>query len=82
MPIYEYKCEQCGAVTERLQKSMQDEEKPACSQCGSSKTSRILSRPFVSVKDDSSNQKATCCGRDTLCEIPPCTSDNVCQREL
>lgn len=81
MPIYEYKCEKCGAVTERLQKSMQDEEKSTCSQCGSSKTSRILSMPFVSVKSSSSSQGATCCGRDTRCETPPCASDNVCRRK-
>ena len=81
MPIYEYKCEECGAVTERLQKSMQGEKKPACSKCGSSKTSRILSTSFVSVKGGSSSQGATCCGRDTRCETPPCASDNVCRRE-
>ncbi len=81
MPIYEYKCEECGAVTERLQKSMQHEEKPTCSQCGSSRTARILSTPFVSVKGGSSSQGVTCCGRDTPCETPPCAADDICRRE-
>ena len=42
MPIFEYKCEQCGHVMEVLQKSRKA-SKQTCAQCGSSETKKMLS---------------------------------------
>lgn len=42
MPIFEYKCEQCGHVTEVLQKSRKA-SKQICAKCGSSDTKKMLS---------------------------------------
>ena len=42
MPIFEYKCQQCGHVTEVLQKSRKA-AKQVCAQCGSSDTKKMLS---------------------------------------
>ncbi len=44
MPIYEYRCQQCGAVFSQLYRSMTDAAAQAeCTQCGSEQTSRVLS---------------------------------------
>jgi len=42
MPIFEYKCEQCGHVMEVLHKSV-NAEKVACEKCGGSKVRKLLS---------------------------------------
>jgi len=42
MPIYEYLCQSCGHIFEKLQKSS-DEPPPVCTACGSSEVKRKLS---------------------------------------
>lgn len=41
MPIYEYKCEECGAVSEHLVKN--DQVKVVCKECDSSDLKRMIS---------------------------------------
>src|SRR5262245_23537037 len=48
MPIYEYKCESCSAVTERLQK-MSDPPLKKCPKCGG-KVEKIISRTSFQLK--------------------------------
>jgi putative FmdB family regulatory protein len=43
MPIYEFKCEECGAVYERLCRTA-DDVKGRCPECGSAKSRRLVSR--------------------------------------
>lgn len=78
MPIYEYRCENCGAVTEFLQKSVTVPETVTCESCGSGKVVKLLSAPNVSLSEKRPAGK-TCCGSDTRCETPPCNS-GACQR--
>ena len=59
MPIYEYRCEECGRITstlvlskleDRRRKSgekMKDEQEARCSHCGGGRLIRILSRVSV-----------------------------------
>ncbi len=42
MPIFEYKCAQCGHVTEVLQKSRKV-SKQICAKCGGTDTKKMLS---------------------------------------
>lgn len=42
MPIFEYKCQQCGHVTEVLQKSRKA-TKQSCEKCGSSDMTKLMS---------------------------------------
>jgi putative FmdB family regulatory protein len=42
MPLFEYRCEKCGHVTEFLEKAGSEAEHE-CEQCGSKNTDRILS---------------------------------------
>lgn len=74
MPIYEYRCEKCGHVTEAL-RSMAAADKPqACDGCGSSKTMRIhsvFSAGASSCGDVSlpiaSGGCGGCCGQPDAC---------------
>ena len=43
MPIYEYRCRECGKLTSVFVRSA-DAEAPPCEKCGSRKTARALSR--------------------------------------
>lgn len=45
MPIYEYKCPECGAGFEKLcRSSNQGERQETCPKCGCDKAGRVLSR--------------------------------------
>ncbi len=50
MPIYEYKCEDCGAETEVLQKASEPPKKK-CSRCGG-KLKKKLSAPAIQFKGE------------------------------
>lgn len=45
MPIYEYECEECGAVSEVLVKNTQAQSEVMCSSCHSAKVTRLISAP-------------------------------------
>lgn len=48
MPLYEYKCEKCGSVTEVLQK-ISDPPMSTCLQCGG-RLHKIISPPAIQFK--------------------------------
>lgn len=50
MPIYEYRCDTCGEVTELLRKMNDADTAAKCSHCGSKKTRRVQS-VFAAVSD-------------------------------
>ena len=43
MPLYEYECAQCGAMTETLRRVVEADEPLACDHCGHRKCTRKLS---------------------------------------
>lgn len=45
MPIYEYRCGQCGAVSNHLARSFTTELHPQCPRCQSDEMTRLISRP-------------------------------------
>ena len=49
MPIYEYVCEDCGRLTEVMQR-MSDPAPAACPECGAPKLARIVSRTSFQLK--------------------------------
>ncbi len=79
MPIYEYRCNECGEVQEVLHKSMQANETVKCSSCGSEDLTRLISAANVSM-GGISNKGLTCCGREERCSSPPCDGDRACVR--
>jgi putative FmdB family regulatory protein len=49
MPIYEYLCEGCGKVNEKLQK-VNDPPPARCDECGSRKLAKLVSRSAFQLK--------------------------------
>ena len=75
MPIYEYECNECGAVQETIMG--RDADTPACSSCGG----RDLSRRFSSFAVGTSRDPGTFCqkypehctacpSKQELCPLP------------
>lgn len=78
MPIYEYRCENCGEQVEVLVRS-RTSASPTCPNCGSSLLEKLLSVPYV-MKGERHPAGLTCCGQEERCESPPCSTDEVCRR--
>lgn len=53
MPIYEYRCEDCGKISEFLVIKMDEAFVPQCKKCKSKKMSRVLSRIRVIRSEES-----------------------------
>jgi putative FmdB family regulatory protein len=53
MPIYEYRCEDCGRISEFLLITAEEIVVPQCKRCKSKKMSRILSRVRVIRSEES-----------------------------
>ena len=78
MPIYEYKCGECGKVSEILQRTAEGEVK--CPSCSSENMSRLFSASYM-IKSDAAESGTTCCGRTERCEMPPCSTGGSCRRD-
>jgi putative FmdB family regulatory protein len=57
MPLFEFCCNQCGAVFEELVFG-KDEPTPPCPKCGSVRTGRLLSRPARRRSSDNGGASA------------------------
>jgi putative FmdB family regulatory protein len=79
MPIYEYKCRECGKVSEIFLHSLNNQN-VQCPACGSYKLDKLLSASYT-LKTQSAAPGSTCCGREERCETPPCSLDNTCRRD-
>jgi putative FmdB family regulatory protein len=53
MPIYEYRCEECGKISEFLLMRIDEKFNPECKRCKSKKMSRVLSRVRVLRSEES-----------------------------
>jgi putative FmdB family regulatory protein len=82
MPIYEYKCKDCGRVSEFLVGVGQDTEEIKCKFCKSKNLEKIFSQGFISISSHiiGSQGGQTCCGRTERCAKPPCSDDGICKR--
>lgn len=81
MPIYEFKCRDCQAVTEVLFRSGSDDLGLRCSQCGSEDLEKILSSPSMVSSGKSRAPGKTCCGREERCDVPPCSTGGTCRKD-
>jgi putative FmdB family regulatory protein len=70
MPIYDYRCDECGKTYDVYHKVREVEEDVICPSCESKKHTRLLSAPNVSMGGSSSSSadfapgcpNAGCCG--------------------
>ena len=77
MPIYEYKCLDCGKISEIFLRSSESIE---CLTCGSKNLQRLLSASY-GIRMSASMPGRTCCGRTERCETPPCSTEGSCGRD-
>jgi putative FmdB family regulatory protein len=80
MPIYEYKCSNCGEITEVFQKTYA-QNSVNCQHCGSNHMERIVSIPGVVKVAGTAEKGTTCCGRTERCDTPPCSVGEGCRRD-
>jgi putative FmdB family regulatory protein len=82
MPVYEYKCRDCGEIIEVFQKTFAARE-VSCERCHSTNTEKIFSPPAaVRVSTaETSTKGTTCCGRSERCDTPPCSVGEGCRRD-
>ena len=66
MPIYQYKCRECGGISEHRVMTQSEKKPLSCTSCGSQNIDRIFSAPNISTgrSEPSGN---TCCGRAERC---------------
>ncbi len=77
MPIYDFRCRECGKVSEIFLRYA--EQVACCPACGSNNMERLISSSYM-IKMDSPASGTTCCGRTERCETPPCSTEGVCRR--
>jgi putative FmdB family regulatory protein len=53
MPIYEYRCDHCGKISEFFLMRIGEDFTPRCKKCSSEKMSRVLSRVRVVRSEES-----------------------------
>ncbi|HIE17091.1 MAG TPA: zinc ribbon domain-containing protein [Dehalococcoidia bacterium] len=77
MPIYDFKCRQCGEVSEIL---LRDSGQTArCSNCGSEDVEKLFTTSYL-ITTEPKMSGTTCCGRAERCDTPPCSTGGVCRR--
>jgi len=80
MPIYEFKCRDCGKISEIICGVTEDNKTIRCSYCSSRNLEKILSAPAslrVAEKAAYPSAASGCCGTTNPCDNPKrcCTKD-------
>lgn len=79
MPIHDFKCKECGKVSEFLLPGSPGDRILACTNCGSQNLEKLVSAPSL-PKGRASASGSTCCGRTERCEKPPCSTGERCHK--
>lgn len=78
MPIFDYKCQECGEVSE-IFVNQADNKSIICPICGSEKMERLISASYL-LQTETRAPGRTCCGRTEHCETPPCSINGTCRK--
>lgn len=78
MPIYEYRCQNCGERVEVWLRSWGEE--PRCPNCESALLQKLFSAPYVISRGRPHPAGTTCCGQEERCATPPCPTGEECRR--
>jgi putative FmdB family regulatory protein len=70
MPIYEYRCRQCGQITEAFIRRSEEASAQSCSHCGSGRLERVYLSTIAPVRTRSSGAGVPCCGELEGCSNP------------
>ena len=79
MPIYDFRCRECGKVSEIFLRGAHGQA-ARCPDCGNENLERLISASYM-IRTEASAPGATCCGRAERCETPPCSTGDTCRRE-
>jgi len=80
MPIYEYRCRECGRIQEFLIIGNANAD-IVCPDCGSKNMERLFSAASFINSSNSRMPGRTCCGRNERCDFPPCATGGRCRRD-
>jgi putative FmdB family regulatory protein len=80
MAIYQYKCRECGEISEYRVSMQSDNPVLSCASCGSLSLDKLISAPAAITSGRSPSAGHTCCGRTERCETPPCSDGGCCGR--
>jgi len=69
MPIYEYRCRDCGKDSEILLRTY-NEDSVQCPHCDSRELEKKWSAPGMVKAGDSGCGDVPCCGREQGCDLP------------
>ena len=78
MPIFEFKCVECGAAFESVDLPGR-ETTTVCPGCGSTELEKLFST-FATPKMPAASDGLTCCGREERCDSPPCDAGGTCRK--
>ena len=73
MPVYEYKCEKCGQIFEKLIRNQTQKDNVTCGKCGSRKIEKLVSGFACSGTERSGSADHSTSGCGT-CSLPSCSS--------
>lgn len=80
MPIFEYRCRDCGAGFESVALPGRKEQ-ARCPQCGSAGLEKQFSAFATPGRSGAGAPGGgTCCGREERCDSPPCDEGGTCRR--
>lgn len=71
MPIYDYKCRNCGIVSERLVSYSAATTDYVCPNCGGNNLEKQMSVPLLHKRCNPGG--LTCCGAEERCDSSPCS---------
>ena len=69
MPLYEYRCKACGAVSEFLS-TYDSDSRPECKSCGSADLEKMISVTNIAGKHAAPENCMSCCGQSGGCDSP------------
>jgi len=78
MPIFTYRCKDCGHIFDFL--VVKKSEKAQCAKCKSSNIEKQITAPASIRMGMIPLKGTTCCGKSERCDTPPC-SDGSCTRD-
>jgi putative FmdB family regulatory protein len=67
VPIYEYRCESCGDVTEALVRSGRERAEVRCEKCGKGRLQRAYRSPMAPVPSAQGEEATPWGGRSNPC---------------
>ena len=77
MPIYDFRCRECGKVSEIFLRFT--EQVACCPACSSDNMERLILTSYT-IKMGTLAPGTTCCNRTERCDTPPCSTEGVCRR--